>query len=211
VPTAVAPLLLVRHGQTTWNAERRWQGWADAPLSELGERQALDAAAHLAGFGFTRACASDLQRARRTAELIVGADGLGLGVEVVLEPGLRERNVGAFSGHTMDEILERWPECFDPETKRLLQVPEGESDDDLFARTVPALIDLALRFPDDRLLVVSHGGVIRTIERHLDIDPGTSTPNLGGRWLTVTDDGALEPGDAFVPIQPELVTEPRSE
>ena len=202
------PLLLLRHGQTTWNAERRWQGWADAPLSELGRRQALDAAAHLGGFGFTLACSSDLERARDTALLLAGP--LGLPTDVIVEPGLRERHVGAFSGLTMDEILSTWPECFDPETKRLLRVPEGESDDDLFARTVPALVGLAERFPHERLLVVSHGGVIRTIERHLGIDPGASTPNLGGRWLTV-EAGTLVPGDAFVPVEPELVTEPRSE
>jgi probable phosphoglycerate mutase len=201
-------LLLLRHGETTWNAERRWQGWADAPLSDLGRRQAVDAAAHLASFGFTRACSSDLTRARDTARLI--ADALGLPGEVVVEPALRERHVGVFSGKTMDEILSEYAECFDPDTKRLLTVPDGESDDDLFARTVPGLLALAERFAEERLLVVSHGGVIRTIERHLGIDPGASTPNLGGRWLTA-DGGRLVAGDAFVPIERALVTEPRTE
>lgn len=205
----ILPLLLLRHGQTTWNAERRWQGWADAPLSSLGERQAVDAAAHLGGFGFTRVCSSDLSRARRTAELLASSLGIGGGVEE--EPGLRERNVGPFSGKTMDEILVRWPDCFDPDTKRLLRVPEGEDDEDLFARAVPALVGLATRLAGERLLVVSHGGVIRTLERHLGLDPGPSTPNLGGRWLTVGADGSLSGGDGFVPIEPALVTEPRSE
>jgi probable phosphoglycerate mutase len=202
------PFLLLRHGQTTWNAERRWQGWADAPLSDLGVRQAVDAAAHLGSFGFTRACSSDLGRARDTAGLI--AEALGLAGAVVVEPALRERHVGVFSGKTLEELLAEFPGCFDPETKRLLRVPDGESDDDLFTRAVPGLLALTERFAEDRLLVVSHGGVIRTIERHLGIDPGPSTPNLGGRWLTAVD-GALVAGEAFVPIERELVTEPSSE
>ena len=201
------PLLLLRHGQTTWNAERRWQGWADAPLSPLGERQAVDAAAHLGRFGFTRACSSDLGRARRTAALLSSA--LGLDGDVVVEAGIRERDVGFFSGRTTEELWDEHPDRFDPATRRAVRIP-GESDDALYARTVPALVGLAQRFPSDRLLVVSHGGVIRTIERHLGLETGAATPNLGGRWLTVAGDG-LEAGDAFLPLEPGLVTEPRSE
>ena len=203
------PFLLLRHGQTTWNADGRWQGWADAPLSGLGEQQARDAAAHLVACDFTAFASSDLQRARRTAELI--ATGLGYeAADVVVDAGLRERNVGAFSGKTIDEILVEYPDCFEPETRRMLQVPDGESDDDLWQRAMPALVAMAHRHAGERLLVVSHGGVIRTIERHLDIDPGASTPNLGGRWLSVVD-GRLVGGERFVPIEPELVTSPKSE
>lgn len=204
-----ARFLLLRHGQTTWNADGRWQGWADAPLSDLGEQQARDAAAHLVAHDFTAVASSDLQRARRTAELIA----LGLGrdtADVVVDAGLRERNVGAFSGKTIDEILVEYPECFEPETRRMLSVPDGESDDDLWRRTAPALVALAERHAGERLLVVSHGGVIRTIERHLGIDPGASTPNLGGRWLSVHE-GQLVGGDRYLPIEPELVTSPKSE
>lgn len=213
MPTAPGALLLVRHGQTTWNAERRWQGWADAPLSDLGEQQARDAAAHLQPFGFTRVAASDLGRARRTAELL--AEGLGLaadagGVVVVVEPDLKERDVDFFSGRTTDELFAEHADRFDPVTRRAVRIP-GESDDDLFARVVPAIVGLVERFSDDRILAVSHGGVIRTIERHLGVDPGTATPNLGGRWLSVSADGRLVPGDPFLPLEPELVTEPPSE
>jgi broad specificity phosphatase PhoE len=200
-------LLLLRHGQSTWNLESRWQGWADAPLSGLGEQQAIDAAAHLGGAGFTRVCASDLQRARRTAELIARALGLG---EVVTERDLRERNVGAFEGLVMDEIRGRWPESFDPVSGRLIAVPDGESDDDLRARTIPAVIRLAERFSGETLLVVSHGGVIRNLERHLGVDPPPTTPNLGGRWFEV-DGGSILAGDALLPVEPELTSSPRSE
>jgi probable phosphoglycerate mutase len=200
-------LLLLRHGQSTWNLESRWQGWADAPLSGLGEQQAIDAAAHLGGAGFTRVCASDLQRARRTAELLARALGLG---EVVTERDLRERNVGAFEGLVMDEIRGRWPESFDPVSGRLVAVPDGESDDDLRARTIPAVISLAERFSGETLLVVSHGGVIRNLERHLGIDPPPTTPNLGGRWFEVAG-GRILAGDALLPVEAELTSSPRSE
>lgn len=169
----------------------------------------MDAAAHLVGFGFTRVCSSDLGRARRTAELLASA--LGLGVEVVVEPDLKERDVGAFSGRLTSDLILEFPDAFDPVTRRALHVPDGEADDALWSRAERALVGLLRRFPDDRLVAVSHGGLIRTVERHLGVDPGHPTPNLGGRWLDIGGDGALVPGDPFLPIEPELVTEPPSE
>ncbi len=203
------PFLLLRHGQTTWNAEGRWQGWADAPLSALGEQQARHAALHLVPHGFTAFASSDLQRARCTAQLI--ASGLGCAsAEIGIEVGLRERHVGPFEGKTIDEILVEFPHSFEAGTRRLLHVPDGESDEDLWQRTAPTLVTLAARTAEQRLLVVSHGGVIRTIERHLDVDPGSSTPNLGGRWLSV-EDGRLVAGERFVPVESTPGTAPPTE
>src|SRR5687768_15169755 len=102
----VGRVLLLRHGQSTWNAERRWQGSADPPLSPHGEEQARAAATQLGGFALSVVVASGLQRARRTAELI--ADELVLG-EVRIVDDLRERDVGEWSGRTTDEIEEMWP------------------------------------------------------------------------------------------------------
>lgn len=201
-------LLLIRHGETTWNAEGRWQGWADTTLSDRGEQQARDAARQLGGLGLTRVGCSDLTRARRTAELL--ASGLGLDGDPVVEPDLRERDVGAFSGKTIDELLVEFPDCFEPGTRRALRVPGGETDDALWERVAPAVVRLTDRFPDDTLLLVSHGGVIRTIERHVGVDPGPSLPNLGGRWFSVVD-GRLVAGERFVPLDADLVTAPRTE
>jgi probable phosphoglycerate mutase len=204
------PLLLLRHGQTTWNAERRWQGWADAPLSPLGEQQAVDAAAHLVGLGLTRAASSDLGRARRTAELI--ATALGLAAPVVVEPGIKERDVGPFSGRLTRDLVHEFPDAFDPVTLRHRYIPDGEGDDVVVARATAALVELVRRFPDDRLLAVSHGGVIRLLERRLGVDPGVATPNLGGLWLSIDPaTGGIAPGERFVPLEAALVTEPASE
>ncbi len=159
-------------------------------------------------FSLTRVSASDLARARDTAAIL--AAGLGIDADVVCEPDLRERHVGAFEGKTIEELLTVYPNAFETGTNRLLAIPDGESDSDLLARTRPALVALAHQFADDRLLVISHGGVIRAIERSLGVEPGPATPNLGGRWLLVGDDG-LTAGDRFVPLEAELVTRPPTE
>lgn len=190
----MARLLLLRHGQSTWNAEHRWQGMADPPLSALGERQALGAAAWLAATApsFSGAVASDLQRSRRTAQIISTALGLGA---VELDPALRERDVGAWSGCTTEEIAARWPGQLQAWREgRLDSPPGGEGDESLVARVVPALERLCAR-PVGFLLVVTHGGAIRALERHLGAASCTPT-NLCGRWFATTGAGAgLEAGE----------------
>lgn len=201
-------LLLLRHGESTWNAEGRFQGWADPPLTTLGEQQAVDAAAGLSGLGFTRVCSSDLTRARRTAEAL--AEALGLG-EVLIDSGLRERNGGAFEGHTAEENRARYPQCFDAATGRVISVPpDGEDDDALRARVLPSLFELCRRFSGETLLVVTHGGVIRMLERHLGLEVAPATPNLGGRWLDVDGEDVVG-REPFVPVEPDLVTAPPTE
>lgn len=201
-------LLLLRHGQSTWNAEGRWQGWADAPLSPLGEEQAAEAAAHLVDAGLTATASSDLSRARRTAEIIAAALDLS---HPEVEAGLRERDVGPFTGLTRDDIKSRWPEAFDPATGHLVRPPEGETDEHLLARVLPALTRLGVAFAGQRLLVISHGGVLRSLDRHFDVAaPGLGPiPNLGGRWFRV-EGSAVVPGEVVVPVEPGHRTAPQS-
>lgn len=201
-------LLVLRHGQSTWNAERRWQGWADAPLSPLGERQAHDAASHLAGAGLTVVCSSDLQRANRTAQIIAAQLGLG---EVTVARDLRERDVGVFTGKTIDQIRVEYPHAVDGDGRVVVaSIPGAETDESLLLRARPTLLDLAARFASGTPLIVSHGGVIRALERGLGAEPPPSTPNLAGRWFDVAG-GELVPGPLYAPVEPELATTPSAE
>ncbi len=195
-------LLLVRHGESTWNAVSRWQGQADPPLSPFGERQAEDAAARLAEItSITAVWASNLIRARRTGDLI--AKHLGI-AQVREEPRLRERDVGAWSGLTRDEIEERWPGYLAARRSP----PDFEGDDELLARTRAGLAAAVDRSGPGDVLVVTHGGVIRTIERSLGAIP-ERLPNLGGRWLLADTPTDLSLGERVVLLEPDEVTVPR--
>lgn len=185
-------LLLLRHGLTGWNAERRWQGWADAPLSDVGREQARAAVPALRALGFTAVVTSDLGRARETAEIV--AEGLGLG-PVEVEVGIRERDVGAWSGLTTDEIEARWPGMIEAwRAGELAQLPDGEGD--IMSRVEPALERILVLHPGGTVLAVTHGGVIRSVERHLGLEP-QSVSNMGGRWVALGVDGELVGGEAF--------------
>jgi probable phosphoglycerate mutase len=195
-------LLLVRHGESTWNAVSRWQGQADPPLSPFGERQAEDAGARLAEIAtITAVWASNLVRARRTGDLI--ARHLGI-AQVREEPRLRERDVGAWSGLTRDEIEERWPGYLAARRSP----PDFEGDDELLARTRAGLAAVVDGSGPGDVLVVTHGGVIRTIERSLGAIP-ERLPNLGGRWLLADTPTDLSLGERVVLLEPEEVTVPR--
>lgn len=201
----MARLLLLRHGQSTWNAESRWQGWADAPLSEVGREQSRAMAAWLADLGLHLggAVSSDLARSMETARIV--AELLGLG-DVAVEPALRERDVGDWSGRTTDEIEDLWPGALAAwRAGRLDRPPGGEHEPAFRDRVVGAVERLAAQ-PSKPLLVITHGGVIRALERHLGGVP-RSTANLSGRWVESGDTG-LSPGDvvAFPAVEEETIT-----
>lgn len=171
-------VLLLRHGQSTWNAEGRWQGWADPPLSAAGEEQARQAAVALRGAGFDRIVSSDLVRAVRTAEVMAAELGVAA---VERHPGLRERDVGEWSGCTTAEIEARWPGQLQAwRDGHLEQPPGGESRPALSERVMAAVAALAAG--DGVLLAVTHGGVIRLVERRLGIE-ASAPGNLCGRWI----------------------------
>jgi probable phosphoglycerate mutase len=196
----MARLLLVRHGQSTWNADGRWQGWADPPLTDLGRSQAEAAAP--AAAPVDAVVASDLQRARVTAQLM--ADALGIGAhQVQVEPDLRERDVGDFTGLTRAEIEERWPGVLAQGNASIARDPRfGETVEVLAARVDAALRRLAGAFAGQRVLVVTHGGVVRNLERALGFDPDP-LPNLGGRELDVDPGtGVVTPGERVLLLEP---------
>jgi broad specificity phosphatase PhoE len=191
----VRRLLLVRHGQSTWNAIGRWQGHADPPLSELGARQAGAAAEAVADLAVVAVVTSDLQRAHRTAELVQPPE-----IPITVEPALRERDAGAWTGLTRDEIEKQFPG--DLAARR--SGPGFEGDEALLARVLPVLGALVAGTDADVVLVVTHGGVIRALERHLGA-PSVPVPNLGGRWLLDDGTGGLALGDRELLIDPDAV------
>jgi probable phosphoglycerate mutase len=187
----------VRHGQSEWNALGRWQGQADPPLSDLGRAQARAAATSLGSLDAI--WASDLQRAAETAAIIASELGIG---PVVLDPDLRERDAGEWSGLTRAEIDERYPGYLDPPpadkhtsfggapastTPR--RPPGWEPDDRLLERALRALRRIAREVADGVVLVVTHGGLIYRAEGHLGAG-FARLANAEGRWFEV--DGGPE-------------------
>jgi broad specificity phosphatase PhoE len=152
-------LLLVRHGETDWNRDGRWQGGSDTELNDLGREQARALAAELDG-GIDVVYSSDLARARETAEIV----STKLGLDVRLDPRLRERGFGAWEGLTSTEIEERFGEAH-----RRWRSGEGPGADDaepfedFSARINDFLADVLRLHPGEHVLVVSHGGSIRVI------------------------------------------------
>jgi broad specificity phosphatase PhoE len=142
----VTTLLLVRHGETDWNAEGRLQGHTDRPLNETGRRQARELADRLAEERIDVIYASDLSRAKETAEIV----GERLGLTVVVDPALREKNWGNWEGLTGDE--------------RVHVELEGESTEAHRERIVAAVKRIAGRHPDQRVVIVTHGGSLRRIQ-----------------------------------------------
>lgn len=188
-------VLLVRHGQSTWNAEGRWQGSADPPLSVLGEHQARAAGEAVEQLGVQRVVTSDLERARRTGELL-SPDGMPIAVDAAL----RERHAGEWEGLSREEIEAGYPGFLAAHRSP----PGFEDDETLLARVLPAVGALLGDPTADVTLVVAHGGVIRTLERHLGA-PEAPVPNLGGRWLRRTASAPLVLGEREVLIDPDVV------
>ncbi len=210
-------LLLVRHGQSTANAKGIWQGQMEFPLSEWGRVQAALAGLGLSGEPFEGLYSSPLSRAFETAQII--RDRAGFAGEVVPVDGLSERRGGILEGHTWAEQEQRNPEL----AKKFLAIPEeerwalvgAETDDEVIARFEEALSSIRALHPGgSRIVVVSHGGVMRAFLRErfgTGVLPGTQrAPNasitrmqwdeLGPRLLEVASTAHLteDPGSSTV-------------
>ena len=151
------------------------------------------------GVSFHAAVSSDLRRSAETAAIVAARLGLG---PVLVEPGLRERDVGDWTGRTTEEIDVVWPGALAAwRAGRLDRPPGGEHEPSFRSRALGAVERLAAS-PDGPLLVVTHGGVVRCLDRHLGGDPHAS-PNLSGRWVDLVD-GRLRGGDRVtLPEVPE--------
>jgi probable phosphoglycerate mutase len=202
-------ILLVRHGESEWNALGRWQGQADPPLTEMGLRQAKHAAASIGAVDAV--VASDLQRARVTAELIASQLGIG---PVAVDPDLRERDAGEWQGLTRTQIHTQWPGYLpdDPVSgavsgkgRLTRRPPSYEDDGHLIERALRSLHRMAHHVGEGEVVAVTHGGLIHAVEHHLGVTEWVRIPNLGARWIGV-DGGRLMLGDRLVLIDPDELT-----
>jgi 2,3-bisphosphoglycerate-dependent phosphoglycerate mutase len=188
---------LVRHGETVWNALGRWQGHANVPLSAMGQSQAQQLAAHLAGHSgqFAALYTSDLARCAETATILNASL-----CAPVLQPDLRlrELNLGQWQGLTGDEI-----KAWDPHWWGILHStreaafniprPGGESVAQVFARALACLNEIAALYAGNQVLAITHGGVIRILMEHLAAFNYTPRPiqntsitilrHSDGQWL----------------------------
>ena len=152
-------LLLARHGESDWNRARRWQGFADRPLTERGRAQAIALAERLGAFPLDAVYASDLARAASTAEAVAQAQGL----EIVELSALREVDVGEWQGLTRDEAATRYPDGFRRWEAGGTGWEKGETYGEMSARVLDAVGEVARDHEGGRVLIVSHGGPIRAI------------------------------------------------
>ena len=183
-------IVLVRHGETRWNVEQRIQGQGDSPLTETGIEQARSIGKRLAREHFDRLVASDLGRAMQTAREIANLTRH----EVVPDARFRERHFGAGEGLTYTEIDVRYPGAFsrvrevDPD----FAIPGGESRRQFHERVVRGLEALAHEHRGEALVVVTHGGVLATLYRHvhgIELSVPHSIPILNASYNALTHDG----------------------
>jgi broad specificity phosphatase PhoE len=168
-------MLLARHGETEWNRVGRYQGWADPPLNDTGRAQARALAEQLRATPFAAVYSSDLRRAHETAEIVAAPHA----VPVLVEPGLREVNVGAWSGLTRAVVARRFPDG---------ERPGGETRQEHAARVLAAAERIAHAHPSDRILLVSHGGTMRALRLHVSDEPFHPIANCGILELHFSDD-----------------------
>lgn len=159
-------LILVRHGESLGNRDRVFAlNPADLPLTELGYRQAREAAAQIAAlFKAEQVVASPFVRARETGRVI--AESLELPLDI--EPDLYERDVGSLKGQSYDELERAWG--YDVERPWAWRPAGGESYEDVKARVGPVLDRLARAHPARDVVIVSHGGVMQTLQAHVTGD-----------------------------------------
>ena len=165
-------LILIRHGQSIWNAENRFTGWTDVELSDKGIKEAEDAGRELRDVKFDVIHTSNLIRAKRTAEIVLSANSASFDVETKMDWRLNERNYGSLQGQNKAETAEKhgseqvriWRRSFD------VAPPDGESLEMTAKRTIPYFKEKI--FPDleagMNVLVSAHGNSLRSIVMYIE-------------------------------------------
>ena len=156
-------LILIRHGQTLWNEQRRMQGHSDSPLTQTGLRQAFLVGRRLEQIKFTALYSSDSGRARHTARIVADVTGHN----VIVDRRLRERSFGIFEGLTGPEIEKRYPEAYAQWRSRdpAYVMPGGESALAFRDRVQGCLHEIATRQAQELVVVITHGLVLDLVYR----------------------------------------------
>lgn len=188
-------VLVLRHGQSEWNASGRWQGQADPPLTALGLQQARLAGGLIATEcpAFDAVVTSDLERARITGQTIasvIGCDAHRLDVR------WRENHAGEWQGLTQAEIRVQWPGYLDNDQRP----PNFETVESTTARASQALDAIVQQNSGQCILVVSHGGVLRLMYEHLG-GGQQRFPNLAGSWFEHSAQTGWTCGALIFPMQ----------
>jgi len=157
-------IILIRHGETEWNSQKRMQGHSNSDLSSVGQAQIQALGQWMKNVPFDLIYSSDSLRAKQTAEAITQFSGHKLKIDL----RLREKNLGVFEGLTSEEARERHPEVF-----RLFKtagskyvIDEGESTQQLQDRALEIVNETRIKHPEERVLLVTHGGFIRVVMKH---------------------------------------------
>ena len=157
-------IILIRHGETEWNSQQRMQGHSNSDLSSVGQAQIQALGQWMKNVPFDHIYSSDSLRAKQTAEAITQFSGH----ELQFDQRLREKNLGVFEGLTSEEARERHPEVF-----RLFKtagskyvIDEGESTQQLQDRALEIVDEIRIKHPEERVLLVTHGGFIRVVMKH---------------------------------------------
>lgn len=152
-------ILLIRHGQTEYNANGRWQGHLDVPLNETGKAQAEALARRVAHWPVSALYSSDLKRAAMTAAPLAEV----WGVVPIFDAAWRERHVGVFEGRTREELQAAYPDVWANMRKGVLDIPGGEDRFTLQNRAVAAYEQVVAAHPHEMAAIVSHGGTLNAL------------------------------------------------
>jgi broad specificity phosphatase PhoE len=186
----VRRVILIRPGETDWNRQGRWQGWVAAPLSDHGTRQAQALARFVRNIGISALYSSDLRRAVQTAELLTER----LVFQPVYDARLRERNIGAWQGLTLDEMRAWYPDEYDQLLSNVDEypIPGGESRAEVRARMVGVFEDILQQDKGETVGLISHTTAIRALLSHLIPDCDPNSVEVGNTSVTtlVRDEGA---------------------
>ena len=183
-------LILIRHGETDWNRELRFQGHIDVPLNDMGHEQARRLGLRLAGEPVQQLVSSDLMRAQQTA----APAARQLELEIVTTVSLREQHFGVVEGMRADEIQTLHPRAWEDwlQFREDHAMPEGESPRQFHARIIEALGRIAMAHAGQKLLVVTHGGVLDMVWRTvrglgLNGPRQSDIPNAGFNRIRIAD------------------------